>query len=107
MSTISISGYVPLLNHKTLGVIALGIIYILMKGTTMSESTTISISKKLPLAKRISNAKKKISKWTDSLDNPFDDKTDAIQLTKFDRNDDEFLYQYIIVRGAKISRKRW
>jgi hypothetical protein len=78
-----------------------------MKGTTMSESTIISIPKKLPLAKRISNAKKKISKWTDSLDKPFDDKTDAVQLTKFERKEKEFLYQYIIVRGAKISRKRW
>jgi hypothetical protein len=78
-----------------------------MKGITMSESTIISIPKKLPLAERISNAKKKISKWTDSLDKPFDDKTDAVQLTKFERNDEEFLYQYNIVRGAKISRKRW
>jgi len=70
----------------------------------MSESTIISIPKKLPLAEQISNVKKKISRWTDS---PFDDKTDAVQLTKFDKNKKEFLYQYIIIRDRKISRKRW
>lgn len=73
----------------------------------MSESTIISVPKKLPLHKQITNAKKKISKWTDSLDEPFDDKMDAVQLTKIERNEKEFLYQYIIIRGAKISRKRW
>ncbi|MBW1702289.1 MAG: hypothetical protein JRJ11_04435 [Deltaproteobacteria bacterium] len=73
----------------------------------MSESTIISIPKKLPLAEQISNVKKKISRWTDSLDKPFDDKTDAVQLTKFDKNKKEFLYQYIIIRDRKISRKRW
>jgi hypothetical protein len=73
----------------------------------MSESTIISIPKKLPLAEQISNVKKKISRWTDSLDKPFDNKTDAVQLTKFDKNKKEFLYQYIIVRDRKISRKRW
>lgn len=73
----------------------------------MSESTTISIPKRLPLAERISNAKKKIAKWTDSLDKPFDDKADAVQLKKFERNEKEFRYQYIIVRGVKASRKRW
>jgi len=36
-----------------------------------------------------------------------DDKTDAVQLTKFDKNKKEFLYQYIIIRDRKISRKRW
>ena len=73
----------------------------------MPEYTTISIPKKLPLAERISNAKKKISKWTESLDKPFDEKADAIQLKKFERNENEFRYQYIIVRGVKASRKRW
>ena len=73
----------------------------------MYESTIISIPKKLPLAEQISNVKKKISRWTDSLDKPFDDKTDAVQLTKFDKNKKEFLYQYIIIRDRKISRKRW
>jgi len=72
----------------------------------LSESIIISIPKKLPLAERISNAKKKISRWTDSLDKPFDDKTDAVQLKKFEKNEKEFVYQYIIVREVKISRKR-
>jgi len=73
----------------------------------MPESTTISIPKKLPLSERILNAKKKISTWTDSLDKPFDEKADAVQLKKIEKHEEEFRYEYIIVRGVKTSRKRW
>ncbi|NQT57066.1 MAG: hypothetical protein HQ551_12655 [Desulfobacteraceae bacterium] len=73
----------------------------------MSESKIINLPKKLPLAERISEAKQIISEWTKSLNIPFNEKIDAIQLKKCERNKKEYLYHYIIACGTKNSWRQW
>ena len=72
----------------------------------MSESKIINLPKKLPLAERISEVRQIISEWTKSLNIPFNEKRDAVQLEKCERNKKEYLYHYIIVRGTKSYRKQ-
>jgi len=72
----------------------------------MSESKVINLPKKLPLAERISEAKQIISEWTKSLNIPFNEKIDAVQLEKYERNRKEYRYHYIIARGTKNSQKQ-
>lgn len=72
----------------------------------MSESKVINLPKKMPLAERISEAKQIISEWTKSLNIPFNEKIDAVQLEKFERNKKVYRYHYIIARGTKNSQKQ-
>ncbi len=72
----------------------------------MSESKTINLPKKLSLAVQISEAKQIISEWTKSLNVPFNEKRDAIQLEKCERSRKEYCYHYVIARGTKSYRKQ-
>lgn len=71
----------------------------------MSEHRTISLPKTMPLIERISGVSKEISKWLESLDEPFNISRDTIQLVKYERND-KYCYHYIIDRAVKDPEKR-
>lgn len=71
----------------------------------MPEQTTIEIAKGVPLIERISGVSKEITKWLESLDEPFNVDTDVIQLKKFERND-KYTYHYIIDREARGISKQ-
>jgi len=72
----------------------------------MSELLIISLPKKLALTEHISKTKQRISKWTKSPDESFNEKMDAVQLKKCERSEKEYLYHYVIARGANSDRKR-
>jgi len=71
----------------------------------MPEQTTIEVAKNVPLIERISGVSKEISRWLDSLEEPFNVDTDVIQLKKFERNDN-YTYHYIIDREARGISKQ-
>jgi len=70
----------------------------------MSENTTITLPKAMPLDERISEVSRQILEWIQSLENPFNTETDLVQLTKHENKDDKYSYHYIINRDVK-SRK--
>lgn len=71
----------------------------------MPESTSMTLSKAMPLDERILKVNKQLSEWLKSLDKPFNDERDVLQLKKHEQSDKNFIYHYIIERDA-ISLKR-
>jgi hypothetical protein len=62
------------------------------------EYKTIVISKKKPLAKRISDAGEELRHWLGGLDVPFNCELDRLQLHEFRIRNSEYLYSYRILR---------
>lgn len=71
----------------------------------MSEHRTITFPKTTPLMERISGVSREISKWLESLEEPFNINRDTMQLAKYERND-KYSYHYIIDRAVKDPDKR-
>lgn len=65
------------------------------------ESVTITIPKKMPRTKRLSEVSKQISEWLESLEKPYNYKTDALRLKKFEKSDREYIFQYEIHRRVE------
>jgi len=61
-----------------------------------SESLTISLLRTMPLAKKISEVSKQISKWLHSLEKPLNHKT--LRLRRIEKTDKEYIYHYEIHR---------
>lgn len=72
----------------------------------MAESTNINLPKTMPLSERISEAEKLISKWITSLKVPFDGQKDDIRLIKYERDNKEYSYNYIIARDVNIATRK-
>jgi hypothetical protein len=77
-----------------------------MEGANMLEFTVISLQKTMPLAERISEANRQISEWIKSLEEPFNDDEDDIQLKEYEQKDGKHVYHYIIARNIKTPRKK-
>ena len=67
----------------------------------MLDSSTITLPETMPLSDRISEVSKQISEWLESLESPFDGKTDALQLINYERKGKKFTYQYSIDRDVR------
>jgi len=72
---------------------------------TMTESKTITFPKTVPLIERIEGVSKEISKWLESLEEPFDMDRDTMHLVKAERND-HYSYHYILDRAVKGPEKK-
>ena len=70
---------------------------------TAPESKVITVPKKMPLAARISEVSKQITEWLESLERPFNNETDKLQLTKYERGDKEYSYSYLITNRRELS----
>jgi hypothetical protein len=71
----------------------------------MPESFTINIKENIPLGVRVAEAKKQLLIWLDSLDNPFEPNKDILRLIKYEKNDHEYIYKYILEREMKSLKK--
>lgn len=69
----------------------------------MAESITITLPKTMPLTKRVSEVNLQLSEWIETLETPFNIEKDTFQLRKFDQNESEYSYQYIINRDTRIT----
>jgi hypothetical protein len=69
------------------------------------ESTSIIIADKVPLNKRVSVVKERISEWTDKLEENFDREKDEVRLNRYEKKGDRYFYQYIIVRGVNTLKR--
>ncbi len=66
----------------------------------MTEHTTITLPKTMPLVDRISVVSREISEWLDSLDSPFNAGRDVMHLMKYTSNG-KYVYHYVIDRSAR------
>ena len=76
---------------------------VLLKGVDMTESITITLPKKMPLAQRISEAASQIKKWLQVLEVAFNSERDKLHLRKSDLRNNEYRYRYAVVRGKASS----
>ncbi len=72
----------------------------------MPESTTINLKKDMSIGDRIDEVNRHISKWIETLDEPFNQDTDEFQLVHFDIKSKHYQYKYAIVRGVKSLKKK-
>jgi len=69
------------------------------------ESTNILISEDLPLVKRVTEVKKRISEWTGTLEKTFDHETDEVRLNRYGKKGDKYFFQYIIAREVNTMKR--
>jgi hypothetical protein len=69
----------------------------------MNESLTIVLPRKMSLSGRISEASRQINEWLLSPDVVFKNERDKLQMTKWERDDREYRYHYLIIRGKGLS----
>lgn len=72
----------------------------------MSESITITLPKAMPTGERILGASKRISEWLESLEKPFNIEKDELLLTRYEQNDKDYSYRYIINRSMKNPKEK-
>jgi hypothetical protein len=71
----------------------------------MPESLDIILPRDMPLPLRIAEVKRQITEWTKSLDEPFNFRTDALQLVKCELVEEGYRYAYLIERDVKVPEK--
>lgn len=72
----------------------------------MSNSLTIVLPRKMSLTERISQASKQINEWLQSLDVAFSNERDKLQMAKWERNDREYRYHYLIIRSKASTTSK-
>ena len=65
------------------------------------RSVTITISKKMPRSKRVSEVSKQISEWLESLEKPFNYRTNSLRMEKFEQSNNEYILHYEIHRKVE------
>ena len=63
------------------------------------ESKKIALSTTTPLANRIGETGRQLRNWLNSLDTPFEQAVDKVQLKKREVKHGQCVYHYVIVRG--------
>ena len=68
----------------------------------MAETTTIILPRSMSLIDRISEVRKRLTAWTSSLPESFNDETDALRMKKCEQKDEVYIYHYIIDRKVRL-----
>ena len=66
----------------------------------MSDTFTIVLPRKMPLSRRISEASRQLKEWFQSPDILFNNERDKLRMTKWELDEREYRYHYLITRGA-------
>ena len=69
----------------------------------MLETKTVVLPKRMPVAERIAEANRQISEWIGSLEEPYNEKNDALHMKDCKINDTEYRYRYAIERNVGTS----
>lgn len=72
----------------------------------MSESKVITISASMPLKDQIAEVNRQITKWLESLNEPFESGADLLRLKKCERKDGKYNFHYEIIERKKASASR-
>ena len=71
----------------------------------MPETLTINLEQDISLKARVYEAKERLSDWLNSLEDPFEPNTDVFRLMKYEKNNSEYVYQYVLERGVKSLKR--
>jgi hypothetical protein len=69
----------------------------------MLETKTVVLPKRMPVVERIAEANRQISEWIGSLEEPYNEKNDALHMKDCKSDDTEYRYEYTIERNAVTS----
>ena len=67
------------------------------------ENITITLPKKMPIARRISETGTRLRDWVQCLPGRFNDERDKLQFAKWEFKNAEYHYHYFIVRAKTLS----
>ena len=71
----------------------------------MPHLNIFTVPKTMTLVDRISEVSKRVSEWLESLEDPFNFKTDALELTRFEQHNNKYRYHYIMDHEVKDPKK--
>jgi len=71
----------------------------------MPHLNIITVPKTMTLVDRISEVSKRVSEWLESLEDPFNFKTDTLELTRFEQHNNKYRYHYIVDHEVKDPKK--
>jgi len=67
------------------------------------ETITIRLSREMPLAHQLSEVKRQLSVWLESLERPFDVEKHRLKLAQIQMNTEEYHYSYSMSSREEIS----
>lgn len=69
----------------------------------MMETITITLSRKMGIGRRVSEAGNRLRDWVRGLQVRFNDERDKLQLEKWELKNAQYHYHYLILRGKELS----
>lgn len=72
----------------------------------MPESKVITIPASMPLKEQIAEVNRQITKWLETLSEPFESGADLLRLKKCERKDGKYNFHYEIMERKKASASR-
>ncbi|MBW1999252.1 MAG: hypothetical protein JRJ29_14995 [Deltaproteobacteria bacterium] len=72
----------------------------------MSESKVITVPASMSLKEQIAEVNRQITKWLESLNEPFESGADLLRLKKCERKDGTYTFHYEIIERKKASASR-
>jgi hypothetical protein len=67
------------------------------------ETITITLSKKMPIGRRVLETGNHLREWVQDLHVRFNAERDKLQLEKWELRDAQYHYHYLILRGKELS----
>lgn len=71
----------------------------------MADYTIVTVPKTMTLVERISKVSKQVSEWLESLEDPFNFKTDTLELTRYEQYNNKYRYHYIVEHEVKDPKR--
>jgi len=65
------------------------------------ESIAVTIPKKMPHSKRISEVSRRLTEWLESLETPYNFRINMLRLKKTEQTEKEYIYHYEIQRKVE------
>ena len=67
------------------------------------ETITITLSRKMPITRRVSETGNRLREWVQDLHVRFNAERDKLQLEKWEMKNAQYHYHYLILRGKELS----
>jgi hypothetical protein len=73
--------------------------------TEMADYIIVTVPKTMTLVERISEVSKQVSARLESLEPPFNFKTDTLELTRYEQHNNKYRYHYIVDHEVKAPKE--
>jgi hypothetical protein len=72
----------------------------------MVENITIRLPRKMSVSDQLSEVKKQLSAWLQTLERPYDVEKHCLKLSQFQKNATEYRYSYSMASREEVSASR-